>query len=97
MKLISAAAAMLLAVNASESIKMPLNKRKAMKSLKKHDSIVQDLAQTYSKDITWAPDYIGHVWVGTPGQQQDIVFDSGSGMLILATQNCTQCSPVANS
>lgn len=52
---------------------------------------------TYTKDVTWAPDYIGHIWVGTPGQQQDIVFDSGSGMLILATANCTQCSPVANS
>lgn len=36
------------------------------------------------------------MYVGTPAQQMDVVFDSGSGMLILATDECTGCSPVKN-
>lgn len=97
MKFTYAAVSMLLAVNAKESIKVPLTKRASKSTLNKHSSKLSNLASTYTKDVTWAPDYIGNMWVGTPGQQQDIVFDSGSGMLVLATDNCTQCEPVANS
>ena len=96
MKFISTIASMFLAATAKDVINVPLTKRSTPSALKKQSAKLSELA-TFTKDVTWAPDYIGHIWVGTPGQQQDIVFDSGSGMLILATSNCTQCSPVANS
>lgn len=87
MKFIQSALSLLLAVNAKE-INVPLTRRENTAAMSKKVSNVMELA-AFSKDITWAPDYIGHIWIGTPGQQQDIVFDSGSGMLIVATDNCT--------
>lgn len=62
-------------------------------------SATSALSSTFSKNVSWLTgtgDYVGHVYVGTPGQQMELIFDTGSGALVVPTVGCEGCMPRKN-